>query len=156
MTAINTLQKTCGQVVLWSEQNGFPLNIAKYQVIHYNECITQNPCHENCIKGSKLNSVTECVDLGIARTTDCHFRRHISNICAKALRRIGFALRMFQCMQPEFMLQLFKSYICPILEYDVQLWSPTDVGSFDLFEHVQRHFTKRIAGLGCLSNSDRL
>ena len=54
------------------------------------------------------------------------------------------------------MLQLFKSYVRPILEYGVQLWSPTDVGSFDLLERVQRRFTQRIAGLGCLSYTDRL
>ena len=133
-----------------------PLNIAKCQVIRYNERITQNPCHEYYIKGTKLNSVTECIDFGIARTTDCSFRQHISTICVKASRRIGLALRVFQCRHPEFMLQLFKSYARPILEYGVQLWSPTDVGSSDLFERVQRRFTKRIAELGRLSYTDRL
>ena len=54
------------------------------------------------------------------------------------------------------MLQLFKSYVRPILEYGVQLWSPTDVGSSDLLERVQRRFTKLIAGLGRLSYTDRL
>ena len=73
-------------IVLWSEQNGLPLNIAECQIIHYNGRITQNPCHEYYIKGTKLNSVTECINLGIARTTDCRFRQHISNICAKASR----------------------------------------------------------------------
>ena len=54
------------RVVLWLEQNRLPLNISKCQVIHYNGHITQNPCHEYYIKGTKLNSVTECIDLGIA------------------------------------------------------------------------------------------
>ena len=71
----------------------------------------------NSLKGTKLNCVSECIDRGIARTTDCRFRQHISNICAKASRRIGLALRVFQCRQPEFMLQLFKSYDRYILEY---------------------------------------
>ena len=80
-------------VVLWSKQNGLPLNIANCQVIHYNGRITQNPYHEYYLKKTKLNnSVTECIDLGIARTTDCHFRQHISDICAKASRRIRLAL----------------------------------------------------------------
>ena len=86
---------------------------------HYNGRITQNPCHEYYIKGTKLNSVTECIDLGIGCKTDCHFCRHISNICAKASRRIELTLRVFQCRQPEFMQQLFKSYVHPILEYGV-------------------------------------
>ena len=84
--------------------HGLPLNIAKCPVIHYNGRITQNTCHEYYMKETKLNSVTECIDLDIARTTYCRFRRHISNICAKASSRIGFALRVFQCRQPEFML----------------------------------------------------
>ena len=54
------------QVVLWSEQNGLPPNIAKCQGIHFNGRITQNPCHEYYIKGTKLNSITKCFDLGIA------------------------------------------------------------------------------------------
>ena len=63
---------------------------------------------------------------------------------------------MFQCRQPEFMLQFLKSYIRPTLEYGVQPWSPTDVGSSDLLERIQRRFTKCIVGLGRLSYTDRL
>ena len=51
---------------------------------------------------------------------------------------------------------MFKSYVHPILEYGEQLWLPTDVGSSDLLERVQRRFTKRIARLGPLSYTDRL
>ena len=54
------------------------------------------------------------------------------------------------------MLQLFKSYVRPILNYGVQQWSPTDVGSSDLLERVQRRFTKRVSELGRLSYTDKL
>ena len=103
-----------------------------------------------------MNSVTECIDLAIARTTDCRFRQHITNICAKASRRIGLVLRVFQCKQPKLIMQLFKFYVRPILEYGVQVWSPTNVDSSDLLERIQWHFIKRIAGLGRLSYTDRL
>ena len=80
----------------------------------------------------------------------------IATICAKASRRIGLALRLFQCREPDFMLRLFTTYIRPLIEYAAPIWSPTDVGSFVKLEHIQRRFTKRVRGLHNLSYEERL
>ena len=58
------------------------------------------------------------------------------------------------------MLQLYKSLVRPLLEYCVQLWSPTPRhGNWELIfllEDVQRDFTRQINGLGELTYGDRL
>ncbi len=144
------------EVVAWSERNFLPLNVSKCQVIHFDGRCARNPCYDYRINGVLLSSTVECVDLGLTRTVDCRYRQHIANVCAKASRRAGLALRVFQCREPQFMLQLFKTYIRPILEYAVPIWSPTDVGSSDQLERVQRRFTKRIRGLYSVSYEGRL
>ena len=50
----------------------------------------------------------------------------------------------------------FVTYVRPLLEYDTYIWSPTDLGSIDKLEHVQRRVTKRIPAVAHLSYCDRL
>ena len=144
------------EVVAWSERHCLPLNIDKCVVIHYDGRSARNPCHDYYIKGVKLASTNACADLGITRTSDGRYRQHIASVCSKASRRVGLALRVFQCRESDFMLRLFTSYIRPLLEYAVPIWSPTDVGSSDLLERIQRRFTKRIRGFYHLSYEERL
>ena len=54
------------------------------------------------------------------------------------------------------MIPLFKSLICPILEYGNAVWSPYLRKHIDLIESVQRHFTKCIIGCKDLEYSERI
>ena len=63
---------------------------------------------------------------------------------------------MFECREPQFMLLLFTTFIRPLLEYAVQLWSPSALNLVDALERVQRRYTKRMAGLSTHSYQERL
>ena len=108
------------------------------------------------INGVLLSSSHVCSDLGVTRADNGHYSEHIATICAKASWRIGLALRLFQCREPDFMLRLFTTYIRPLIEYAAPIWSPTDVGSCVKLERIQRRFTKRVRGLHNLSYEERL
>ena len=124
--------------------------------MHYNGRLRPNPCNNYMINGVLLSSSHVCSDLGVTRADNGHYSEHIATICAKASRRIGLALRLFQCREPDFMLRLFTTYIRPLIEYAAPIWSPTDVGSCVKLERIQRRFTKRVRGLHNLSYEERL
>ena len=54
------------------------------------------------------------------------------------------------------MLILYKSLVLPILDNCCQLWSPDQLGLVRKLEAVQRHFTSKINGCGCMSYWDCL
>ena len=54
------------------------------------------------------------------------------------------------------MVQLFKSMVRPIIEYANVVWAPYLKKDIILLESVQRHFTKKIKGLGEKSYEERL
>jgi len=50
----------------------------------------------------------------------------------------------------------FKTYIMPILECCLVIWSPTLLHDIDQIESVHRYFTKRLEGLWNVSYFERL
>ena len=144
------------EVVAWSKRNCLPLNGDKCLVMHYNGRLRLNPCNNYMINGVLLSSFHVCSDLGVTCTDNGHYSEHIATICAKASRRIGLALCLFQCREPDFMLRLFTTYIRPLIEYAAPIWSPTDVSSWVKLERIQRRFIKRIRGLHNLLYEERL
>ena len=61
----------------------------------------------------------------------------------------------YQCNN-SVLLQLFKCYERPILEYGSVIFSPHYVYLVELIEHVQHNFTKRLHGLNDVSYVNRL
>ncbi len=64
--------------------------------------------------------------------------------------------RTFQSRKPDFLLQMFQSFVCPHLEYATQVWNPNYKMDIDLVESVQRRYAKRIPGFYQSSYSDHL
>jgi len=50
----------------------------------------------------------------------------------------------------------FVAYVRPILEYNSVVWSPSPQRDIETIEKVQRRFTKRLIGMGCLAYDERL
>ena len=61
----------------------------------------------------------------------------------------------YQCNN-SVLLQLFKCYMLPILEYGSAIFSPHYVYLVELIEYVQHNFTKRLHGLNDVSYVNRL
>ena len=64
--------------------------------------------------------------------------------------------RLFKTRKTSFLLQMFNTYVRPIVEYGVQIWSPHLLKDIDIIERVQRSFTKRIPEVRHLSYVQRL
>jgi hypothetical protein len=85
------------------------------------------------------------MDLGVLRTDDFSYAKHIHSICLKANRICGMVLRLFTTKSVEFKMRVFQTYIRPIIEYAAPVWNPTlDIGLTARLEQVLRRYTLRL------------
>ena len=76
------------------------------------------------LKGTVLENVDNIKYLGVTITNDLKWNTHISNICTKANRTLGFLRRtLFSCPR-NVKEAAYKGMVRPILEYGSSVWDP--------------------------------
>ena len=137
----------------WSITNKLPISLPKCLCLHYGR---NNSKRKYPIDGQFVTSVVSCMDLGILRSASFSYTGHVQSIALKVSRIIGMCMKLFSSRGKDFLVNIYKSYIRPKLEYASTVWSPTDKASNILLENVQRRFTKRIKCLSTLNYEQRL
>ena len=94
-----------------------------------------------------LSSVTSARDLGITMTNTISWNTHCNNLALKANQKANALFRTFRCKNKSFLLQMYKTFVRPKLEYATPVWSPHHKGDIAIIESVQRNFTRRIPEL---------
>ena len=110
------LQENLNRLHDWCNSNMLHLNIGKCQVIRFHK--TKSPIiFDYHINQTTLEAVKHLKDLGVTFSEDLCFNLHIEEIVAKAMRILGFVLRLSSDLQnlDSFRL-LFVSLIRPIPE----------------------------------------
>ena len=86
-----------------------------------------------------LNKVSTVKYLGVQINSDLSWSTHITNLCNKARRLIGLLYRRFYSnADTKTMLQLYKTFIRPHLEYCSSVWDPYLIKDVEALEKVQR------------------
>ena len=71
---------------------------------------------------------------------------HVSNICTKANRTLGFLRRnLYSCPQ-EVKEAAYKGLVRPVLEYSGSVWDPSGVGLQNELEKVQNRAARFVTG----------
>jgi hypothetical protein len=151
----STLQWSLDQLVKWSADWQLPININKCSVLTINGSGVHS-AREYYINGSCLSKLTSVSDLGIECRSNLSFQSHIGSIVSKARQRVGVLFRGFSTRNVAFLRKAYITYIRPLLEYNSNIWNPTQIQLIDLLESVQRCFTKRVAAISKLSYAERL
>jgi hypothetical protein len=94
-----------------------------------------------------IPSVLKVRDLGVIIGPDLKFREHINAMCKKAGYLSASIYRTFVMRDRKFLVDMFKTYVRPILEYNSPVWSPFYICDIDKIESVQRSYTKRMPGM---------
>ena len=92
-------------------------------------------------------------DLGVTIDDKLKFREHITLNINIANRNLGIIFRTFTYIDKDMFLDLFKTMVCPHLEYATQLWSPIYK---ILLENVQRRATRLVKCVQNKTYQDRL
>ena len=85
----------------------------------------QNPCFHASytLEGTDLENVESNKYLGVTITSDLRWNTHVSNVCTKANRTLGFLRRnLYSC--PQDLKAAYKGLVCPVLDYGSLVWDP--------------------------------
>ena len=77
--------------------------------------------------GTVLENVESINYLGVTITNDLQWNTHVSNICTKSNKTIGFLLRNLHACPQKVKEAAYKGLVHPVLEYNGSVWGPSDV-----------------------------
>ena len=104
--------------------------------------------------GSKNNKLTYRLDLHNIEVSQCEkilgvlldcnlfFKEHVYETVKKACKLCYIIFTNFKHINNCTLIDPYKFYVRPILEYVSVVWSPHHVYLIDLIENIQRNFTK--------------
>jgi hypothetical protein len=151
--ASELLARDLDNVAAWAARWQLKLNVVKSGVMHVG---VHNPQAVYSVNNVNLPTVDKLKDLGIIVNNNLHFDSYIDCIVVKAYRVCSCILNGFYTNSHCFMINLFKMYVRPLLEYNTVVWSPQNLNYIDKCERVQKYFTKRLLGLWNVCYLDRL
>ena len=104
----------------------------------------------------EIAQTAEEKDLGVTIEDKLIFSRHIQIQVNKANSAVGLIRHTFEHLDKESFLYLYKSLVCPHLEYASVIWSLKIKKHQDSIEKVQRRATRLFPEICHLSYTDRL
>ena len=98
------------------------------------------------LEGTNLENVESIKYLGVTITSDLRWNTHISNVCTKANRTLGFLRRnLYSCPQ-EVKEAAYKGLVRPVLDYGSSVWDPPGVVLQEELESVQKRAARFVTG----------
>ena len=93
-----------------------------------------------------VNRFTCIKYLGVTITSDLRWNTHVSNVCTKANRTLGFLRRnLYSCPQ-EVKEAAYKGLVRPVLDYGSSVWDPPGVLLQEELESVQKRAARFVTG----------
>ena len=90
------------------------------------------------LEGIDLENVENIKYLGVTITSDLRWNTHVSNVCTKANRTLGFLRRnLYSCPQ-EVKEAAYKGLVRPVLDYGSSVWDPPGVVLQEELESVEK------------------
>lgn len=136
------LQEDIDRVVQWSLENKLHFNVSKCSSISFTR--SRNPVHHPyAIDGAMMERRIEVRDLGVNFKADLSFRHHITMICKKAYRILGFVLRQSRDFSNINAIRaLYDSLVKSHMEFNSGIWSPHEAKYSLMLERIQNKFTR--------------
>ena len=119
------LQKDIDRLGSWARKWGMRFQPVKCNMMQLTNKRTSKIQASYKLEGTVLENVESIKYLGVTITKDLKWNTHISNVCTKANRTLGFFRRnLFSCPQ-DVREAAYKGLVRPILEYGSSVWDPT-------------------------------
>ena len=147
------LQDDISAVYLWSIRWQLCLSLVKLIYFHVGCRLDDHvfTCGPPFIRQS-----ASVKDLGVIFSNNMNFREHYNYNCKKAYGLCAMIFRAFETRDMRFLIDLFRKYVRPVLEFFSHVWCPHLKANITLIEKKQRMFTKRIPCLRHLTYDERL
>ena len=94
-----------------------------------------------------VSSESRIRDLGVIISDTCKPSDQCAAAASKANQVLGRINRAFTCYTKDIMLQIYKVFVRPHLEYAVSAWSPWLKKDIEVLEKIQHRATRRISDI---------
>jgi hypothetical protein len=122
-------------------------------VMHYGHNNKKSPLF---IDGQQLKTTESERDLGVIFSNNLKWRNQIITCVGKANQILGMIRKCFVHMDVKLLRSLYVTFVRPLLEFAIPVWSPIQKGDIDLLESVQHRATRIIPSLKKISYENRL
>ena len=117
----------------WSKHWLLSFNVSKCKVLH----ISSAPYTGNyTLERIQLELLDNFRDLCIQINSKLKFHIHTNTVVKKVCRVLGLICKSFECKDSDVMVQLYKTLVRPIIEYNNVLWGPLYVLDNQKIERV--------------------
>ena len=132
------LQEDIDRLGCWARKWGMRFQPVKCSIMQ----ITRKPIKKiNAsynLEGNVLANLENIKYLGVTITSDLKWNTHVSNICTKANRTLGFLRRNLSACPQDVKGSAYKGLVRPVLEYGSSVWDPSSILLQEELEKVQK------------------
>ena len=98
------------------------------------------------LEGTDLENVERIKYLGVTITSDLRWNTHISNVCTKANRTLGFLRRNLYSGPKGVKEAAYKGLVRSVLDYGSSVWDPQGVILQEELESMQKRAARIVTG----------
>ena len=140
------LQRDIDGLGSWARKWGMRFQLVKCNMMQLTRKGIKKIHASYTLEGTDLENVENIKYLGVTSTSDLRWNTHVSNVCTKANRTLGFLRRnLYSCPQ-EVKEAAYKGLACPVLDYGSSVWDPPGVVLQEKLESVQKRAARFVTG----------
>lgn len=138
------LQDDLNTISNWCSTWLMRLNTNKCKVVSFGrkQVISNFTYHMQC---DRLSTATSYKYLGIHLTPGLSWFDHITNVCAKASKTLGYLRRNLRRCPTNIRKMSYLTFVRPQLEYASSVWSPSAQYQINMLETIQNRATRYIS-----------
>ena len=140
------LQKDIDRLGSWARKWGMRFQPVKCNMMQLTRKRIKKIHSSYTLEGTDLENVESIKYLGVTITSDLRWNTHVSNVCTKANRTLGFLRRnLYSCPQ-EVKEAAYKGLVRPVLDYGSSVWDPPGAVLQEELESVQKRAARFVTG----------
>ena len=140
------LQRDIDRLGSWARKWGMRFQPVKCNMMQLTRKRIKKVHASYTLEGTNLENVESIKYLGVTITSDLRWNTHVSNVCTKANRTLGFLRRnLYSCPQ-EVKEAAYKGLVRPVLDYGSSVWDPPGVVLQEELESVQKRAARFVTG----------
>ena len=144
------LQRDIDRLGSWARKWGMKFQPVKCNMMQLTRKRIKKIHASYTLAGTNLENVESIKYLGVTITSDLRWNTHVSNVCTKANRTLGFLRRnLYSCPQ-EVKEAAYKGLVRPVLDYGSSVWDPPGVVLQEEYESVQKRAARFVTGIKVL------
>ena len=145
------LQRDIDRLCSWARKWGMRFQPVKCNMMQLTRKRIKKIHASYTLQRTDLENVESIRYLGVTITSDLRWDTHVSNVCTKANRTIGFLRKhLYSCPRPpppqEVKETAYKGLVRPVLDYGSLVWEPPGVVLQEELESVQKCAARFVTG----------